>query len=180
MPATSAQPHARPVKPGIALSSHGFVRHGEPRYDEKPIAALSTNILPSRGELPPNFAAARFERAGSELHVVGTSRHWIELVYDWEATAFCHGPLYFEEPNAERVGHTAGLAQPVVSGAHFFARIPALPYMMTAELPFECIYTLGHDRPGSYARLRYIRLPVSVSGAAVQAGVVIGLVYLIP
>ncbi len=149
--------------------------------DEKPIGALTTNIIASRGELPADYAAARFEKEGTQFHIVGTSRPWLELVYDWEATSFCHGPLYFEEPNAERLGHTAGLAQPVVSGAHFFARIPALPYMTAAEPPlFTCTYTLGHYRPGSYAPFRYIRLPLSISGAVAQTGVVMGLVYLIP
>jgi hypothetical protein len=156
-------------------------RHGQPDYSEKPIGSLTTNILASRGDLPADYAAARFDKLGVEFHTAGTSRPWIEQVYDWEATAFCHGPLYFEEPNAERLGHTAGLAQPVLSGAHFFARIPALPYMITADPPaITCTYTLGHYRPGSYAPFRYIRLPLSISGAAVQAGVVTGLVYLIP
>ncbi|MCI0683113.1 MAG: hypothetical protein L0Y71_13510 [Gemmataceae bacterium] len=168
--------------PGEPLFSHeGPLRRARPADDEKPIGTLTTNIVASRGELPANYAAARFEKEGVEFHVVGTSRPWPEQVYDWEATSFCHGPLYFEEPNAERLGHTAGLAQPFVSGAHFFARIPALPYMVVAEPPLvTCTYTLGHYRPGSYAPFRYIRMPLSASGAVFQTGVVLGLVYLIP
>jgi hypothetical protein len=170
-----------PLPPQTGSWDQPLHRHGRPSYDEKPIGSLTTNILPGRGDLPANYAAARFDKEGLELHIVGTSRPWMEAVYDWEATAFCHWPLYFEQPNAERLGHTAGpILQPVISGAHFFAHIPALPYMMTAEPPIECIHTLGHYRPGSYAPLRYIRLPLSISGAAVQAGVVTGLVYLIP
>jgi hypothetical protein len=181
-PVSAVEPAAPlPDPPGEFSSHEPLRRHGLSDYDEKPIGALTTNILASRGELPANYAAARFDKQGVEFHTVGTSRPWMELVYDWEATSFCHGPLYFEEPNAERLGHTAGLAQPVVSGAHFFARIPALPYMIAAEPPaITCTYTLGHDRPGSDAPFRYIRLPLSISGAAVQAGVVTGLVYLIP
>ena len=148
--------------------------------DERPIRALTTNILPSKGELPPNYAAARFAKSGDVLHTVGTSRPWMESVYDWEASAFCHRPLYFNEPYVERDGHSFGLLQPAVSGAHFFARIPALPYMVAAFPPHECIFTLGHARPGSYAPFRYIRLPLRLDAAAIQAGVVTGLVYLIP
>lgn len=148
--------------------------------DERPIRALTTNILPSKGELPPNYAAARFAKSGDVLHTVGTSRPWMGSVYDWKASAFCHRPLYFDEPYVERNGHSFGLLQPAVSGAHFFARIPALPYMIAAYPPHECIFTLGHARPGSYAPFRYIRLPLRLDAAAIQAGVVTGLVYLIP
>lgn len=152
----------------------------EAEADERPIRALTTNILPSKGELPPNYAAARFAKSGDVLHTVGTSRPWMEAVYDWEASAFCHRPLYFDEPYVERDGHSFGLLQPAISGAHFFARIPALPYMLTAYPPHECIFTLGHARPGSYTPFRYIRLPLRLDAAAIQAGVVTGLVYLIP
>jgi hypothetical protein len=182
-PAAAIESLAPLPDPPEQFWTHERRRHEEePEYAEKPIGALTTNILPSRGDLPANYAAARFDKAGQEFHTVGTSRPWMDLVYDWEATAFCHGPLYFEQPNAERLGHTAGpIFQPFVSGAHFFAHIPALPYMIAADPPgITCTYTLGHYRPGSYAPLRYIRLPLSISGAAVQAGVVVGLVYLIP
>jgi hypothetical protein len=147
---------------------------------DKPLGSLTTNILPSKGELPSNYAAPRFEREGQVFHHAGTSRIWAEELYQWHATAFCHNPLYFEEVNLERSGHSWGLAQPVVSGAHFFARIPILPYLATAYPPFECIHTLGHYHPGSYAPFRYIRPPLRPGAAAVQTGVVIGLVYLIP
>jgi hypothetical protein len=148
--------------------------------DDKPLHSLTTNVLPNKGELPANYAAARFAKAGEEWHHVGTSRPWVEMFYDWEATSFCHGPLYFEEDYIERYGHSWGPAQPFVSGAHFFARIPLIPYMATVYPPHECIYTLGHERPGNYVPYHYVRLPLRASAAAVQAGVVTGLVYLIP
>jgi len=155
-------------------------RHGTPVNDEKPIGSVTTNILPSRGELPANFAGPRFSQFGEEFHTVGTSRPWGAHLYDWEATALCYGPLYFEQPNAERLGHSASYFQPIVSGAHFFAHIPVIPYMVAATPPWQCISPLGHYRPGSDAPLRYIRLPLSVAGGLAQAGTVVGLVYLIP
>ena len=63
---------------------------------------------------------------------------------------FCHRPLYFEEINLERYGYGCGWClQPGASAAHFFGTVPALPYLMTVDCPHECIYTLGHYRPGS-------------------------------
>ena len=166
--------HGHPFVP-----QHGFAPR-KPIDDEKPIGALTADILPPRGELPPNYAAARFEKEPRLAHTTGTSRTWGGTAYLWEAPAICHGPLHFEEPNAERLGHSFGLFQPLVSGAHFFARIPAMPYKMTVYPPHECIYTLGHYRPGSHAPYRYIRLPLSAEAALVQAGATYGLVALIP
>jgi hypothetical protein len=178
--ASAIRPGALPPSRGL-LSREPLGRHRRPDYDEKPIGSLTTNILVSRGELPANYAAARFEKEGMEFHTVGTSRPWLELVYNWEATGFFHGPLYFEQPNAERLGHSTGvIVQPFILGAHFFAHIPALPYMVVAEPPLTRCYTLGHYRPGRYAPWRYIRLPVSIAGGVAQTGVVLGLVYLIP
>jgi hypothetical protein len=68
----------------------------------------------------------------------------------------------------------------VVSAAHFFGRIPALPYLATVDPPHRCVYTLGHYRPGSCAPLAWNLVPFDPLAAAVQGGVVTGLVYLIP
>ena len=38
-------------------------------------------------------------------------------------------PLYFEDPQLERYGHSfPPCCQPLISGAHFFTRLPILPY----------------------------------------------------
>jgi hypothetical protein len=107
-------------------------------------------------------------------------RPWPELVFEWEAPGTCHKPLYFQEVNLERYGWTFPLAQPVVSAAHFFGRVPALPYLMTVDPPLRCVYTLGHYRPGSCVPPSWQIVPFDPLAAAVQGGVVTGLVYLIP
>ncbi len=49
----------------------------------------------------------------------------------WKASNLCHSPLYFEDVNLERYGHTHGpLLEPLVQSAHFFANIAVLPYKM--------------------------------------------------
>ncbi len=92
-----------------------------------------------------------------------------------------HRPLYFEEVNAERYGYTPGYCiQPLVSAGHFFATIPTLPYQMFAQPPCECIYTLGHYRPGSCAGYRPSRWPMHLGAGIAEAAVIVALVALIP
>ncbi|HPM83089.1 MAG TPA: hypothetical protein PLF81_20435 [Candidatus Anammoximicrobium sp.] len=144
------------------------------------IEQLSVNIQPASGDLPADPAAAKFTAAGQVHHAAGTNRPWPLYSYWWEAPAVCHQPLYFEQVNLERHGYSCGIAQPIVSAAHFFGTIPALPYLMAAEPCRECVYTLGHDRPGSCAPFYLYCPPLSLRGAAAEAGVVTGLIFAIP
>jgi hypothetical protein len=81
----------------------------------------------------------------------------------------------------ERYGHSWGpVLDPVVSGAHFFASVPMLPYKMGLEPPNECIYPLGHYRPGNCAP-RYIEpWPWSIRAVALEAGAITGLSFAVP
>jgi hypothetical protein len=106
-------------------------------------------------------------------------RTWGQTCFEWKASALCHKPLYFEEVALERYGHACVL-QPAVSAARFFATVPALPYEMGMRPPWECVYPLGHYRPGSCAPYYIPPVPVSLRGGLIEAGVVTGLVYIIP
>ncbi len=102
--------------------------------------------------------------------VAYTPRNWEPHVMTWKASNLCHKPLYFEEVNLERYGHTAGpFLQPIVSSAHFFANISALPYKMGVHSPCECQYALGYYRPGNCAPWILPPVPISLRGAAAQA-----------
>jgi hypothetical protein len=108
-------------------------------------------------------------------------RCWDQTIYQWKASALCHKPLYFEDEQLERYGHSfTPCFQPFVSGAHFFCRLPVLPYCMGVEPPQECIYALGHYRPGSCAPYMCNPIPLSCRGAAIQAGAVTGAAAAIP
>jgi len=108
-------------------------------------------------------------------------RQWEPAKITWKASNLMHKPLYFEEVNLERYGHTAGpILQPVVSSAHFFANIAVLPYKMGVHLPSECQYALGYYRPGNCAPWITPPVPLSLRGALFQAGAVTGAVLLIP
>lgn len=109
------------------------------------------------------------------------SRNWLPSTYHWHASALCHKPLYFEEVQLERYGHTAGpFRQPVLSGAHFFLNIAALPYNMAINPPHECQYALGYYRPGSCAPWMIQPVPLSLRGAVAEVTAVVGGIYLIP
>lgn len=113
--------------------------------------------------------------------VVFESRHWPLITYTWKASALCHKPLYFEEVQLERYGHSAGpIVEPLLSAAHFFITVPLLPYYMGVDPPQECQYTLGYYRPGDCAPYMLDPFPLSVRGAILEAGAVGGVVWVIP
>jgi len=141
-------------------------------------ATLPAGLLPEEVELEPGQPEPEPMPEVGDLRLAGG---WADNLYEWSATRLCHGPLYFEEVNLERYGYQChGAVQPLVSGAHFFLTVPTLPYQMTVHPPRECIYTLGHYRPGSRVPWQRHRLPWDARAAAVQAGVTVGLVFLIP
>jgi hypothetical protein len=108
-------------------------------------------------------------------------RDWLASTMTWKASGLCHKPLYFEEVQLERYGHEAGpVLQPVLSGAHFFMNIATLPYQMGMSPPTECEYALGYYRPGSCAPWLLPPVPLSVRGGLMQAGAIVGGVYLFP
>jgi hypothetical protein len=108
-------------------------------------------------------------------------RVWPEITYTWKASALCHKPLYYEDVQLERYGHSwPRCAQPLISGAHFFGSTAILPYKMGLQTPNECVYALGHYRPGSCAPYYIEALPFTWRAAAFQAGVVTGLNFVIP
>lgn len=140
--------------------------------DLKPISEVTNVITAPDGDFPRECPL------GDEVFV---PRNWGLTTYTWKASAVCHKPLYFEQMALERYGHSTGpLTQPFVSGAHFFATLPVLPYLMGVEPPWECIYPLGYYRPGSCAPYMLYPIPISARGALLEAGAWVGGVFLIP
>lgn len=116
-----------------------------------------------------------------DVALLRDNRQWIASTYTWHASALCHKPLYFEEAQLERYGHTAGrIRQPILSGAHFFGSMIMLPYQMAISPPWECEYSLGYYRPGSCAPWHLPPFPFSPKAALTQAGVVVGGIMIVP
>jgi len=110
-----------------------------------------------------------------------TPRSWGEITYTWKASGLCHKPLYFQDVSLERYGHSWGpYVQPLVSGAHFFGRLTVLPYMMGLQTPDECVYTLGHYRPGDCAPYLIDPVPFTWRAALFQTGGVFGVAGVLP
>ena len=146
----------------------------------EPMASLSVNIALPSGLLPDDVAAQCAETTAARADTRSYGG-WAMTEYHWSATCAHHRPLYFEEINAERYGYTPSeCLQPLISAGRFFATIPALPYLMAVDCPRECIYTLGHDRPGSCAPRRWHRLPCQASAVLVETATIAGLILLIP
>ncbi len=108
-------------------------------------------------------------------------RNWAATTMTWKASDLCHKPLYFEQVNLERYGHTAGpVLQPAVSSAHFFLSVIVLPYKMGVHTPVECQYALGYYRPGDCAPWIVPPVPISLRGGLSQAAATTGLFWLVP
>ena len=108
-------------------------------------------------------------------------RAWEKLNFHWRASAVAHKPVYFEDSQLERHGHTLGpWLQPMRSGAHFFTNIAILPYHMGIHPWNECQYALGYHRPGSIAPRVKPAFPISKKAALIQAGSVLGGVFINP
>ncbi|MEE3369094.1 MAG: hypothetical protein VX346_07110 [Planctomycetota bacterium] len=108
-------------------------------------------------------------------------RSWTSSKFTWRASSTGHKPLYFDEPELERHGHTAGpVLQPLVSGAHFFVNLAMAPYKMGIHPPHECQYALGYERPGNASPWLVPPLPLSLRGALTAGGIYTGGVFVVP
>ena len=106
-------------------------------------------------------------------------RNWIPQTYTLTASSLCHKPLYFENVQLERYGHTHGpIMQPVRSVGHFFVSLVFLPYQTAIHPANECQYALGYYRPGDCAPWLKDPIPISLRGAGRQAGIVTGLSFI--
>ena len=138
----------------------------------KRIRDITSDISADAGDFPPEcpLGDSPFE-----------PRMWAMTSIHWKASGLCHKPLYFEQVGVERYGHSLGpILQPIWSGVDFYGRIFLLPYEMGIEPPWECVYALGYYRPGSCAPKMIFPFPVSIRGGLLEAGAVLGAVYLLP
>ena len=116
-----------------------------------------------------------FEKQVAKGCVIDAATHDAKTREEWWY------PAYFEDVHLEGYGHSWGpYLQPIISGGRFFLTVPILPYKMGLYPPGECIYTLGHYRPGNCAPYMLDPLPLSVRAAVAQGGVWTGMVYAIP
>jgi hypothetical protein len=169
-------PPAESIGPGGAMGPVNPPNYGDTGI--VPIGALSINILPKEGQLPREVDPTK--KLEQEFGATEFRREPLNYNYMWESPAFFNKPLYFEQPNLERYGYDWGLAQPWISGAQFFVKIPLLPYMMVVHPPHERVYSLGYYRPGSRAPYQINWPEVRLDAIVVEAAFITGLCFLIP
>ena len=96
---------------------------------------VERQVAAAKGEFPPECGLGQ---------PAFQPRCWGSKTFTWTASGLCHRPLYFEDEQLERYGHSRRpLVQAVMSPAKFFLTFPVLPYEMGLYPPRECIYTLG-------------------------------------
>jgi hypothetical protein len=201
--ATQPQPALTPAAPPAAFpgpvppANSGAARGSAPESlpdpcsfaPNKPFNQLGININPPDGKLPSDLAGACWQQINTQSDPCSDRRCWPILLYQWDANALCYHPLYFEETNLERYGYGCGCCcccglgncvQPFVSGAHFFGTLPILPYCIAHECPGDCVYTLGHYRPGSCPPWQCYRPPIDLVAGAAEAGFWIGMAAAFP
>lgn len=141
------------------------------------IGELTASIDPQKGPSPPDLVA----KDEDPFDAVPLERAWAMVEVNWEASALGHYPLYFEDVGLERHGHTVcPWLQPGISAAKFYTSVIVLPYKMGADPPHQCVYALGHYRPGGRAPRIVYRPLFSVRGAAAQAAVMTGGAFVFP
>lgn len=171
---------AAPIEELPPGPSESAVMNDGAALDVKPISAIVVDARPPAGELPLDVAGPALAGWGDLYDPSPLGRPWSEVGFHWVPTQYFHGPLYFQEVNLERYGLKHGCVQPAVSALHFFALVPALPYLALVDPPLERVYDLGYRRPGSPAVRVPHRYRLRPLAAAAEAALVVGLVILIP
>lgn len=132
---------------------------------------------------PDLEVVAQFWQVPKECTVsqdVFLGRSWAPQTLTWKASNLCHKPLYFENVQLERYGHSRGpFSQPIHSTVHFFSSLALLPYNTGINPPNECRYALGYYRPGDCAPWLEDPFPISLAGTRNQVRAMVGGAFLI-
>ncbi len=146
----------------------------------QPLASSLPDTRVREGLMPPDASQGLFDKQSTGLGNF-RGKDWTPLEYHWLANCNRYRPLYFEDAMLERHGQTRGeLIQPFVSGTRFFLTFPALPYAVVVDPPRPAQSVLGHFRPGSATPFLLQRPPLQTDAGLFEAGMVVGLIFLVP
>lgn len=151
-------------------------------YEPDPVLAKTDpcrNQCPRPGACPPGDA----QLCPEELWQGGPylPRMFEGSLFTWTASNLFHNPLYFEDVQLERYGHSyCCVVQPFVSVGRASAQLVLLPYQMGIDPPCKRDYALGYYRPGDCAPKLCYQPPLSLRGALLEGAAVTGLVFLLP
>lgn len=109
-----------------------------------------------------------------------TGRSFPNMVASAEPNYVLYRRLFFEERNAERFGWDLGIMSPVVAAGAFYWDLALLPYQI-GELPFRRFDSnAGLCLPGDAVPYRLYPPVMSLSGTALEAGVIVALFAIFP
>jgi hypothetical protein len=146
----------------------------------QPLSSKLPDTQLREGIRPVDVSEGMFDQRATQ-YAAHRGDGWVPIQYCWAASELCHRPLYFEDAMLERHGQTRRpLVQPLASGTRFLLTFPVLPYAMVVDPPCSTQTTLGQFRPGSGAPLLLQRPPLQANAGLVEAGVWVGLIFLIP
>ena len=152
----------------------------DPCFIGAPLSSVRVSIATPPGAQPEDLAAV-CRASAPPISDTRMTCGWAIYEKQWAASGSHHRPLYFEEINAERYGYTpCECMQPFISAGRFLITVPALPYLIAARAPRDCIYTLGHYRPGDCVPYRWHHPPRCVIAGVYEAAIIVGLVALVP
>jgi len=173
-PPTSPPPAAQPYEQasaGRTLSIQGI--DPVPSYNPDPEQQANANRL-----FPSEQTLGHDAQGRPQPFPV---REFPESVFAWEASNLIYNPLYFEDPQLERYGHTHhSLIQPFVSSGRFGLQLVGLPYQMALDPIDRCVYALGYYRPGECAPRKYYQIPLNEDALGTEALFLTGLIAIFP
>jgi hypothetical protein len=168
-----------PVESPVEQSrDHRCFTPQEMRTWYKPIDQIRVSRPPSPGEMPQDCSEDLFTPPCPEPFRRAINDR---CTFHWVASNMAYQPLYWDDQPLERYGQSVlPLAQPVLSGVHFFATFPVIPYEIGLDGTYDLIYTLGYYRPGDCAPPTLQWLPFQWDAAMIEAGTMTGLIFLAP
>ena len=175
-----AQHDAEDVQPTETPSFLKTLPQDVLRRGLQPLAAELPDTSVREGLMPPDLSQVLFDDQTTSASVDRGSQ-WTPIDFHWMPSELRHRPLYFEDAMLERHGQTRHpLVQPLASGSRFFLTIPALPYASVVNPPRRPVSTLGHFRAGSGAPCLRQRPPLQVDAGLIEAGLIVGTIFIIP
>ncbi len=108
------------------------------------------------------------------------NREWPAQTMQVEPNYVCYNRLYFEQINVERYGWDLGFAAPFVSAGEFFKDVVLLPYHMGTDPCRRQECNAGYCLPGDPVPMLCYPPRLSLTGAAAEAVVVLGLAAIFP
>jgi hypothetical protein len=176
--AEDAEPDAPAIPiPPLSIQAMGFAPIHRMTVD---ISTPETADDQTLGK-PEDLAGPTFQVHGEREEFRHMNPVGLNPAFFLQPAEFCYQPLYFEELNLERYGTSRlPVAQPVLSGAHFFATVPAMPYLMSWKLPRRCYYDTAMYFPGREAPWQRELPPLRLGPSAVEAAVITGAIFVFP